>query len=162
MNNDYLQHYGVKGQRWGVRRNRDASGGGRPQGPQPVKKKISADDIRNTKKSVDATADAVGKAKQLNEATVKKNNKAAVKRANEQIERDLAKLSDKELQQVVNRLNMEQRYSTVMSQQYASQGKTKTEKMMENSGKFIDGASTALMIGSSILSIALAVNELKG
>lgn len=76
------------------------------------------------------------------------------KALNEKITTDLSKMSDDELKQVVNRLNLEERYSQVMNSRYANQGKNATEK-------FLDTIGTVLTVGGSAVSLAVAMQQLK-
>lgn len=141
MNNNYLQHYGKKGMRWGVRRASTET-----HGPQP-KKTISKDDYRSVKKTVDESANIVESGRKINNTIGKKRNDKSIKE-------DVTKMSDKDLQQAVNRLNMEERYTQVMGSRAANTGK-------DRAGKILDNAGTVLAIGSSALSIMIAVKELQ-
>ena len=146
MQGEYIKHHGVKGMKWGIRRT-DAQlgkGGGRPQGPKPQK---TADDYKKMKKSVDTANSYVESGKKAKKAY-------DTKQSNKQIKEDLSKMSDKELQQIVNRLNMEERYTAVMNSRQTASGKDRVNRMLDTAG-------TALAIGSSVLSIMIAMKELQ-
>lgn len=150
MDNNYIQHHGTKGMKWGVRRNRTqtsgmSGGSGSGQhGPKPAR---TADDYKNMKKKVDTTNDIVETGKKVKVTATKSH--AETKARN-----DAKNMSDKELQQVVNRLNMEERYTQVMNTRATNSGKDRV-------GRILDGAGTALAIGSSALSIMIAIKELQ-
>lgn len=138
-----LQHHGVKGQKWGVRRTPQQLGyettsGGRRQ--------MSDKDLKNIKKSVDTVGTQVDSAKTKRRSKNKKTN-------DERIREDLSNMSDKELKEIVNRLNMEERYAQVMSSRYTETGKSRTDRLLDNIG-------TAVSVTSSALTIAIAIKEL--
>ena len=63
-------------------------------------------------------------------------------------------MTDKELQQAVNRLNMEERYSQVMQQRHKlERGESKVNQILDVAGNVLAGATTAL-------TIAVAIKEL--
>ena len=142
--NNELQHYGVKGQKWGVRRFQNSDGSLTNDG----KKRYSSDDFKDAKKKVDKGKDVV-------DGAVKAKKKAAEKEHEKKIKKDLSEMSDQELRDIVNRLNMEERYTQVMKSRGVEQGKSRVDKILEYAG-------TALTIGSSALSIAIAIKELRG
>ena len=142
--NNELQHHGVKGQKWGVRRFQNSDGSLTNDG----KKRYSSDDFKDAKKKVDKGKDVV-------DGAVKAKKKAAEKEHEKKIKKDLSEMSDQELRDIVNRLNMEERYTQVMKSRGVEQGKSRVDKILEYAG-------TALTIGSSALSIAIAIKELKG
>ena len=80
--------------------------------------------------------------------------KAAEKQHDKKIKDDLSKMSDAELRAIVNRLNMEERYTQVMKSRGVEAGKNRVDKVLEYAG-------TALTIGSSALSIMIAIKELQ-
>lgn len=84
--------------------------------------------------------------------TIAKNQ--ATKEARAKISYDLSQMSDNELKNVVNRLNMEERYTQVMLSRHAENGKSFAEKL-------IDGAGTALVLGTSALALAEQMKKLK-
>ena len=138
-----LQHHGVKGQKWGVRRTPQQLGyettsGGRRQ--------MSDKELKSLKKSVDTVGTQVDNAKTKRRSKNKKTN-------DERIREDLSTMSDKELKEIVNRLNMEERYAQVMSSRYTETGKSRTDRLLDNIG-------TAITVTSSALSIAIAIKEL--
>ena len=64
-------------------------------------------------------------------------------------------MSDKELRDAVNRMNMEERYTQVMRDRTNIEvGKSKAEK-------FMDATATTLTIASTTLSIALMIQEMR-
>lgn len=146
MNNVYIKHSGVKGMKWGVRRSasqlgNDSGGSSSPKSPK------TADDYKRMKKTTDTTKGYVDMAK-------KKTREVEEKKAKDKIKTDIENMSDKDLQKIVNRLNMEERYTQVMNSRATTQGKSRTERILENTG-------TALAVGSSVLSIMIAMKELQ-
>lgn len=142
--NNELQHHGVKGQKWGVRRFQNSDGSLTNEG----RRRYSNDDFKNAKKKID-------KGKEVVDGATKAKKKAVEKQHEQKIKKDLSEMSDQELRDIVNRLNMEERYTQVMKSRGLEQGKSRVDKIL-------DYAGTALTIGSSALSIAIAIKELKG
>lgn len=83
---DGLTHYGVKGMHWGVRKAASSEGGGSAPAPKPAPKPRMSEDAKNVEK-------AFGKIDRGGTDT----------------------LSNHELQSVVNRLNLEQQYSRLIT-----------------------------------------------
>lgn len=131
-------HYGVRGMKWGVRRNR-------VHGPQPARSRMTADDYRSIKKTIDTSNSVVNETSRIRGEVKRKKQK--------QKTYDLSNMSDKELREVVNRMNMEQQYSNLMASQ-TNRGKDRVDRILDNVG-------TALTIGSSALTLAIAIKELK-
>lgn len=139
-----LYHHGVKGMKWGVRRDRNNTSVGTTGGSN---KKSVDYDYKSAKKQVDAAEKIVSTAKGKRNENIKRQTNAKIKS-------DLSKMSDDELRQVVNRLNMEERYTQVMQSRGMDTGKNRVDRIL-------DYAGTAITIGSSALSIMVAINELK-
>lgn len=137
--NNELYHHGIKGMKWGVRRT-DAQLG-HPTG------KI---DLKKTKNKVDAAVTIVNETKNINNTASKK----AQKKAQKQKLSEAKTMSDQELRERVNRLNMEQQYVR-MSTEQINAGRSNVSSVLNNVG-------TAISITSSALSIALAIQKLKG
>lgn len=143
MNADELKHYGIKGMKWGVRRFQNSDGSLTADG----KKRYSGDNLKDIQKQVNQGKNVVDGVKRT-------KAKAAEKRTEKKIKDDLSQMSDKELRDIVNRLNMEERYMQVMKSRDVQVGKSKADKIL-------DYAGTALTIGSSALSIMIAIKELQ-
>lgn len=143
-----LYHHGVKGMKWGVRRSDRSTGGS--GGASSRRKGVTADEIKSMKKSVDSTNQAVTEARNINRSMSKK----AAGKARAQANAEMSTMSDKELRERVNRMNMERQYADLMESKYVSSGHARTEKILSNAG-------TILTIGSTALSIALAIKQLK-
>ena len=140
---DEIKHHGIKGQKWGVRRFQNADGSLTADG----RKRYGSEDMRNVKKQVDNGKNVVDGVK-------RSKAKAAEKKTEKKIKDDLSQMSDQELRDIVNRLNMEERYMQVMKTRDVQVGKSKVDKIL-------DYAGTALTIGSSALSIMIAIKELQ-
>ena len=165
MNNNYIQHHGIKGMKWGVRRYQNADGTLTEAGKKrydrdtadmkPSKKqnykadpeKWVTEDVRGTKGVVDATknlADTVNN-------TVRNSPKPKAERMN------LDDMSDKELRDRINRELLERQYNDVFNpeNQRVAEGRERTERI-------ISGTVSGLAITSSALGIAIAIRQLLG
>ena len=112
--------------------------------------------MKKAKGEVDVYKNAAGQAKRGMEEGREKKNKQQKENVDKDVRERAYKMSDQELRDVVNRLNMEERYAQVMRErEYVEVGKSKAEK-------FMDHTLTALNIASTGLAIAIAVKELKG
>ena len=133
-----LRHHGIKGQKWGVRRFQNKDGSLTPAGA----KRYSADDYKSA-------LDKVNKADKTLKDVKKMRNEAEAKTYEKKIKYDLSKMSDKDLQQAVNRLNMEERYTQIMAQRHRlEQGEDKVNKILNAAGSVLTGAATALTIAA--------------
>lgn len=137
--NNELYHHGIKGMKWGVRRT--AAQLGHPTG------KI---DLQKTKKRVEAAGTIVNESQNINK---KVSSKKQRKMQKQQVQTAKA-MSDKELRGRVNRLNMEQQYARLSTEQMNA-GKVNVDRVLAEVG-------TAVAITNSALAIALAIQKLKG
>ena len=137
--NNELYHHGIKGMKWGVRRT--AAQLGHDTG------KI---DLQKTKKKVDAAGTIVNETRNINNTASKKVQKKAQK----QKLSEAKTMSDQELRERVNRLNMEQQYVR-MSTEQINAGRSNVSSVLNNVG-------TAINVASSALAIAVAIQKLKG
>lgn len=176
---DELCHYGIKGQKWGVRRFQNADGSYTSEGKRraqqekkdPVKE-MDDDDLKKaisrlslekkykeltkkptpptkleqTKKAVDATSDLVNKAKRMDQES---------RKAPKKVRMDLSKKTDKELREQINRELLERQYNDLFAKpETVSKGRRYLSEVL-------DSAGTVLAVGSSALSIALAIQQLQ-
>lgn len=137
--NNELYHHGIKGMKWGIRRT-DAQLG----------HDTGKIDLKKTKKKVDAAVTIVNETKNINNAASKK----AQKKAQKQKLSEAKTMSDQELRERVNRLNMEQQYVR-MSTEQINAGRSNVSSVLNNVG-------TAINVASSALAIAVAIQKLKG
>lgn len=108
--NLYLCHYGVPGMKWGQRKaSKSASKAAKKEYKQKKKANPSAKKTYNT--------------------TIKRNKKTMYS--------DISSLSTKELQERVNRMNLERQYSSLLKTQKSavSRGKQQTANILEKTAK---------------------------
>ena len=166
MKDNELMHYGVQGMKWGVRRyqNKDGSltNAGQKRYDRDIREnnakkkdnRINIDgpdphrwvkeDLKRRKDVVDSTSNAVKQTSQILDKVPKKRKSM-----------DLSKMSDKELRDRINRTNLEKQYMDMFAPETVSKGRKYAKATLDTAG-------TVLAIGSSALSIALAIKELKG
>ena len=203
MDNE-LQHFGIKGMKWGVRRYQNKDGSLTPAGKKRYgeldEEREKKEKSKKTKAKVATAAvatAAVATAAAMNKDNIKKGmdyvkankpskgekkettvddykeslkktqsadkalqgikelvNKADDVAYAKKVRNDLTQMSDKDLQQAVNRLNMEERYSQVMQQRHKiDRGESKVNQILDVAGNVLSGAATAL-------TIAVAIKEL--
>ena len=161
---DELVHYGIKGQKWGRRQYQNKDGSLTPAGRErygtkenfeqqyPAQQKAAMKAVRDASNEGVKTARA-GKEFE-NERTRKKQRKAD--KALEEAVRDKArKMTDQELREAVNRLNMEENYTRMM------QNRERIDVGESAVSKMLDGTMKGLTLASTALTIALAIKELK-
>ena len=125
LGNNELYHHGVLGMKWGHR---------------------IAKNPQQAQIALGASSKFIKESKNINNAAY--NIRSTHKR------KDLRTMSDEELKKEVNRMNLEQQYSSLSS--------NKISKGQAYARNTMDVAGAALAIASSGLGIALAIKQLKG
>ena len=133
-----LYHHGIKGMKWGVRRT-----------PAQLGHDTGGVDLQKAKKKVEAANTIVNESQNINRHV---SNKKQKKMQKQQVQNAKA-MTDQELRERVNRLNMEQQYARLTTEQMNA-GKTNVDAVLNRVG-------TAVAITNSALAIALAVQKLK-
>ena len=168
-----IRHHGIKGQKWGVRRFQNADGSltaagrkrygdgessydyGKDSGDRKVVrvgKESNTENYENAIKKTKAAGDAVENIRKFNNDAKRIKDPAMEKR----IRKSTEQMSDKELQQRVQRLNMEDNYTRMMMhREQLKQGEDYVNRVLDVSAVALRGATTAL-------TIALLVKQLKG
>lgn len=142
---DELQHHGIKGMKWGKRRFQNADGTLTPLGRFRYGKATTEDYTELHGK--------VEKASGFVKSAQKYQSEKDHKEYEEKIKTDLKNMTDEELRQVVNRLNMEERYTQVMRSREVEVGKSATSEWLEKAG-------SALAITSSALGMAVTMKQM--
>lgn len=166
MMSSELQHWGIKGQKWGVRRYQNSDGSLTPAGIKRYrdeagdierrlntnKREMTVDDYQNAIKKTKTVGENIDSIRKFNNDTNKSKDPDMERRIRKSTER----MSDKELQQRVQRLNMEDNYTRMMMhREHLQQGEDYVNKMLDVSATVVRGATTAL-------TIAMLVKQLKG
>ena len=133
-----LYHHGIKGMKWGVRRT-----------PAQLGHDTGGVDLQKAKKKVDAANTIVNETRNINNSVSKKQSKKVQKQKMAEVK----SMSDKELRERVNRLNMEQQYMRMSSEQM-NVGRANVNSVLNNVG-------TVVNVASSALAIAVAIQKLK-
>ena len=165
MSNE-LQHWGIKGQKWGVRRYQNADGSLTPAGIKRYrdeagdierrlntnKREMTVDDYQNAIKKTKSVGEGIDSVRKFNDDGKKLKDPAMERR----IRKSTEQMSDKELQQRVQRLNMEDNYTRMMMhREHLQQGEDYVNKMLDVSATVVRGATTAL-------TIAMLIKQMKG
>ena len=149
-----LRHHGIKGQKWGVRRFQNSDGSLTTAGRKRYgdSKGSSVEDYQNAIKKTKAAGESVENIRKFNNDIKRIKDPAMEKR----IRKSTETMTDKELQQRVNRLNMEDNYTRMMmNREQLKQGEDYVNRVLDVSAVALRGATTAL-------TIALLVKQLKG
>ena len=144
MNNE-LYHFGVKGMRWGVRRAPKQTGGSRDGGGSVSKpssgggnagaggsKKVANTTVTRTVNQPKGQPAPKRSSKPSPGAKIKNYNNS---RKQQNQPEDLSGLSDKELRQRINRLQMEKQYRQLTAQPETFSGKKVAKEILTNAAK---------------------------
>lgn len=102
------------------------------------------DDLQNTKRVADDSAQLAGRLKTVNDKSIKNQPKTRL---------DLSKMSDKELRDQINRELLERQYNDVFNPPKISKGKETASKILETTGD-------VLMVAGSAVGLALSIRML--
>lgn len=144
--NDYLQikelyHWGIKGQKWGVRRYQNADGTLTEEGKQRYG---TSEGYESASQQAIAETAAVA---QASSAAKSSADIFVERRGSKAIRKDYSTMSDQELQRRVNRLNLERSYGDLSGDtKYVQTGKEKTREILQTIGAVLGIAVTALTI----------------
>ena len=166
-----LQHWGIKGMKWGVRRYQNKDGtlteagkkrysrdiqenkskkkDSRIDTSNPDPRRWAREDLERTGRVIDATSKIVRQAQDVERSTVPKSTKKRL---------DLLNMTDKELQDRINREMLERRYNDLFAPEETptvSKGRTAARDILETAG-------TVLGVAGSAVSLALAISQLRG
>lgn len=169
--NNFLQHHGVLGQRWGVRRYQNSDGtltsagrrrlqgsgissdeNGRVSGDNSGRARGAvhqtvANDYKNAGAGLQSASNA---AKATSSISSRGANR---KQAKAMDKMDLSKMTDKELQAAINRLNLERNYKS-LSTEHIKSGRDYVSSFLSTTGD-------VLAIGASAASIMMMIHQLK-
>lgn len=164
VNSEELKHYGIKGQKWGRRRYQNKDGSLTPEGvkrygsKENFESKYDADvkaNLEASRKLSDGSRNMARSTKEWDDNRSRKKQKKADKAVEEAVREKARQMSDQELREAVNRLNMEENYTRMM------QNRERIDLGESKVSKYMDRTMAALTVTSTALSIALAVKELK-
>lgn len=167
-----LYHHGIKGQKWGVRRFQNADGTRTAAGKARAKQELSDDEkqvaIRKAstdraykraaageyenqqiKTIIDETGKIVGSAKRMSDDYIRSRPK-------QQKKLNLSKMSDQDMRSKINRELLERQYNQLFNPETSA-----VSKGAEILNNVLTVGGTALAVGSSAVSIALAIKQLK-
>lgn len=178
---DYLQHYGVKGMKWGVRRTAAQLGHKVVKTAKESANKVEKAHVKREAKRglVSNSYEQLAKhskhmtAKQINEASKRieakkviqdkaskeRLSRAADKVANGASHKSPKKMSTEELQANINRLNLEKQYRDLQSQT-SSKGRSIVEQSAQNAAKTV--LTKAMVKGAEMALTAAGFGALVG
>lgn len=155
---DYLEHHGILGQKWGVRRYQNKDGSLTDLGKRRVGNLSDADRMGGIHKEL--AQDYGNMSGALKNASKVANNSSEIATRAETIRKnqlksqmDLSQMSDKELREKINRMGLERQYSELMASQ-ETLGYDYVRDILSIGG-------SGLAAAGSILGIMLAIQQIK-
>ena len=141
IKNNVLEHSGIKGQKWGIRRFQNEDGSlteeGKKRYGNPETYRAVAKEASSLEEATKGASSAVSTAASI----------INTQRGSKAIRKDYSNLSDKELQEKINRLNLERAYGDLSGDtKYVKTGKEKAREILQTAGATLAIASTAIAI----------------
>lgn len=149
-----LYHHGIMGMKWGVRRYQNADGSYTSAGRERYGKAVDTA-FKPGKDGKASNAEKITRSANDIVKKVKGTRDDSKKRKSDQKYSDLSKISDAELNKLINRLSNEQKYrDLIYESEDISNGKQYVDQILEIAG-------TVTAIGGSVASIATAIYAIK-
>lgn len=177
MENKELQHHGIPGMKWGIRRYQNKDGSLTNAGKKRYEKELAAlkeeqrvlnnkkraqakfDKLAKMRKDIDDQKAALGEKPKIN----KIKEKISKSKAEKEPKRKLKDLSDEELQARLNRIQMEKRYIELTSkpkeQNQVNKGKSFVGEILASSAKNVGGQLSTFAMGWAVNRIAKAMGS---
>lgn len=180
MYNNELTHHQIKGAKWGVRRYQNKDGSLTPAGRaryardarerefdkydessgkyyKSSKKNgrtdLNVDAHRYVKEDMERTRNLANEGRNLSSNLKTMNDRAMKNKPKPDV--DLSKMSDKELRDAINRKFLEKQYTDICVPSNVSKGRERASMVLEKAGD-------VLAVTGSVLSVALAIKQLRG
>lgn len=164
MSDDDLQHHGILGQKWGVRRYQNKDGSLTSEGKARLgydgssgdrtREKVNSDVRKAVSSDYKSLSSGANAAKDLTVAIKnRRNDRAAKKAAQAARNMDLSKITDADLQKLITRFNLENSYRSLVAKDVVS-GRDKLNDVL-------DVAGSILAVGASAAAIGVAIHQIK-
>lgn len=143
---DELYHFGILGMKWGIRRFQNEDGSLTPEGRKHVQAMKDTSTVAET--SFKAVKNSTVAVKSINDRLITEEQERFKSKIN------VSRMSDKELQAVVNRMQLEKNYRALSAERVAS-GKKHTSSILSTIGDVVT-------VGASIAGIVTAISKVLG
>lgn len=123
---------------------------------EDLSKEASVGRLQSKKDQVEDAGKFVNDIQKYSEDNRRAKQKAVNEAVEDSVRERAKKMSDAELREAVNRLNMEENYTRMMAnREHIEVGQSRVDK-------FLDASATAITLASGALSIAVAIKQLQG
>nr|DAN59157.1 MAG TPA: hypothetical protein [Caudoviricetes sp.] len=139
MSSPYLQHHGVLGMRWGVRRDNNSGSSGEPSRFGRFRRNVNVND----------TMSMINNSKTLNNEAYKLVKNKSVNKHKKTAEQ----MTNKELQDAITRMNLEKQFSS-LSAERTTAGKVSAMEALEAVGTVLTIAGAAASLYGTVKSVS--------
>ena len=153
MDNNYLEHYGILGMKWGVRRTEAQLARAQGRVDKLKAKKKEAVRLERAKKKLNAAKQEEQNLKSFLSKKDKSNKPAKDSSNLKTKKKQISELSETELRERITRMELEKRYKDLVSSANppkSKKGQNFVSGVLENSGKNIATQFTTYVLGKGV------------
>ena len=131
---NFLEHHGVKGMKWGVRKAESAARVARAKRKEVKQKRTERKKARTERKEARSERRTERKEARAERRQERRENRAAKRADAKKAKNPASQLSDAQIKERVNRMNLEAQYNRLSKEAYGNTSKGKVESFVKKQG----------------------------